>query len=66
MKPFFTDTMLVTMTMEEAGALRAAVSQTMRTWDDKDGNGKLIFPEMFTKYKKLYDDLTKLMEHMPF
>lgn len=66
MKPFFTDTMLVTLTFQEACNLRAAIADQRSNWEDTDDAGNLIFPDVYSKYDALYNDLTKIIEMMPF
>lgn len=66
MKPYYTNEMLVTMTAEEAGILRAATDHMRHLWNDTDENGNRKFPEQYGKYNQLYEDLTEILEHIPF
>lgn len=60
MKPFYYDNFLVQMNYEEAGLLRAAVEHARWMNDDPK------FEKYYKAYDQLYDDLTKILEKIPF
>lgn len=66
MKPFYTEKMLIECSTKEVQRLRTAVANEKERWSDRDEAGKLMFPENFNAYHKLYMDLTKILEKMPW
>lgn len=66
MKPFFTDQILFQMSNVEAANLRAAVAHMRDNYSDRNSNGELIFPDKYKVWDDLYQDLTKIVEMLPF
>lgn len=66
MKPFYTNQMLIECNTSEIQYLRIAVANEMERWSDKDDEGKPVFPETYKAFIKLYNDITRILEQMPW
>lgn len=66
MKPFYTNQMLVECNTSEIQLLRIAVSKEMTNWSDTNEYGNRIFDLEYKMWSKLYKDLTKILEQMPW
>lgn len=60
MRPFYYDNFLVEMNYKEAGLLRAAVEYAKWMNDDPK------FQDYFEAYDKLYEELTVILQKIPF
>lgn len=66
MKPFYTNQMLIECNTSEIQHLRIAVAKEMDNWSDTDENGKRLFEANYQVWNKLYMDLTRILEQMPW
>lgn len=67
MKPYFSTNMLIEMSVKEARLLRVAVAnEEFKLKRRAQETGNKILEEEFQKYHQLHEDLTRIVEMLPF
>lgn len=66
MKPYYSDKMLLETSVEELYTLRRAVGHMTDLYSYETENGTRGLFDKGVEYKKLYDDITEIITHIPF